>query len=90
LYPSNHSFKPEFLHSCYNISALTSDGVLESAVLIKGDDSHFTGLWALVFHTLLVAQAAAEAHRSQAAQEEQHAKYHQQPAGIHEARPVLV
>ena len=82
-----------FLHRCtvlsdrlnpgsppmFYVSVLTSDRALESAVLVKSDDRHFIGWPALVFPILLVTQAAAEAHRSQATQEKQRADDHQQP-----------
>lgn len=72
-------FKPGSL-PVSTVRVLTGDGALQSAIMIKSDDGHFVRRPALIFPILLATQAAAEAHRSQAAQEEQGADDHQQPA----------
>lgn len=63
-----------------NVSVLTSDGALQSAVVIKSDDCHFIGWPVLLFPVLPATQAAAKAHRSQTTQKQQGANHHQQPA----------
>lgn len=63
-----------------HVRILTSDRALEGAVTVKSDDRHFIGCPALLSPILLATQTAAEAHRSQAAQEKQCPDDHQQPA----------
>lgn len=59
---------------------LTSDGALEGAVVVKGNDGDLVGLGARLVPCLLALEAAPDADRDQATQQQEPPEHQHQPA----------